>query len=189
MKEPPRQNDPSLLEPGFKKKFELWRAEVIELHPNARVFETLRTKERQERLYAKGRTVPGKIVTNIKSAGMHWKGKAVDIVFLNNKWQPTRSWPYDDLIELAKKYNIKNLKPFEASHFEDNGKALSPIQNLMLVFEKIYKDKFWKLPDTQKVTTQIDKWYGIIKDKPIQVQIQELCWLIGAKIEEINQKK
>ncbi len=188
MKEPPRQSDINLLDPGFKKKFNIWRTEVLKRYPNARVFESKRSKERQERLYGQWRTRPGKIVTNIKHIGMHWQGKAVDVVFLNEKNQPTRSWPYDDLITLAKQYNIKNLKPFETCHFEDNGKALSLPYTIMLVFETIYKEKFWTLPPEKKITAQVDKRYAMIKDKTPSEQIQELCWLIGIKVEEVNQK-
>lgn len=188
MKEPPRQSDINLLDPGFKTKFDLRRVQVLKLHPNARVFESKRSQERQERLYSQWRTRPGKIVTNIKHIGMHWQGKAVDVVFLNNQNQPTRSWPYDDLIILAKQFNIKNLKPFETCHFEDNGKALSLPQTIMLVFETIYKEKFANIPPEKKITTQVDKRYAMIKDKTPSEQIQELCWLIGIKVEEINQK-
>ena len=120
---------------------------------------------------------------------MHWQGKAVDVVFLNDKWQPTRTWPYDDLIVLAKKYNIKNLKPFETCHFEDNGKPLSLPQTIMLVFETIYKEKFANIPPDKKITNQVDKRYAMIKDKSPSEQIQELCWLIAIKVEEMNQKK
>lgn len=188
MKEPPRQSDINLLDLGFKKKFDLRRSEVIKRYPNARVFESKRSKERQERLYSQWRTRPGKIVTNIKHIGMHWQGKAVDVVFLNDQNQPTRSWPYDDLIALAKKYNIKNLKPFETCHFEDNGKPLSLPQTIMLVFETIHKEKFANIPPDKKITNQVDNRYAMIKDKTPSEQIQELCWLIGVKVEEINQK-
>lgn len=188
MKEPPRQSNINLLETKFKQKFDLRRAQVLTLYPNARVFESKRSQQRQERLYAQWRTRPGKIVTNIKHIGMHWLGKAVDVVFLNNKNQPTRSWPYDKLIELAQHYNIKNLKPFETCHFEDNNIPLSIPQTIMLIFETIYKEKFWNLPEDQKITSQVNKRYDMIKEKSTSEQIQELCWLIGIKVEEINQR-
>ena len=188
MKEPIRQSDPNLLEPHFKQKFDLRRAEVSKRFPNARVFESRRSQARQEQLYAQGRTRPGKIVTNIKHIGMHGLGKAVDVVFLNDKNQPTRSWPYDELIELAKQYNIRNLKPFETCHFEDNNIPLSIPYTTMLIFETIYQEKFWELPEDQKITTQVAKRYDMISKKPLPEQIQELCWLIGVKVEELNQK-
>jgi hypothetical protein len=58
----------------------------------------------------------------------------------------------------------------------------------MLVFETIYKEKFWTIPQNKKITTQVDKRYDMIKDKTPSEQIQELCWLIGVKVEEMNQK-
>lgn len=58
----------------------------------------------------------------------------------------------------------------------------------MLVFEKIYKDKFGKVPDTQKITAQVANRYGMVKDKTPSQQIEELTWLIAIKVEELNQK-
>lgn len=124
----------------------------------------------------------------------HLTGDAVDIVFMDDEStphfdnKPMWKWPYDKLIEIAKKYGIKNLKPREICHFEDDGTPLSPLQTLMLVFEKIYKDKFGKLPDTQKITAQVASWYPMIKDKTTSQQIEELTWLIAIKVEELNQK-
>jgi peptidoglycan L-alanyl-D-glutamate endopeptidase CwlK len=44
------------------------------------VTETYRSKERQEYLYAQGRTMPGSIVTGIKTLGAHSFGVAFDVV-------------------------------------------------------------------------------------------------------------
>lgn len=116
-------NDINLLDTWFRIKFDAWRNEVISKYPNARVFEARRSKERQEWLYSQGRTRPWKIVTwTLQSK--HLEGKAVDIVFLKD-WKPTWNWPYDDLIEMAKKYWIDNLKPRETCHFEDNWKTFA----------------------------------------------------------------
>lgn len=43
---------------------------------------------------------------------------AVDVVFVQKNWNIGRNWPYWDLIVMAKKYGIKNLKPRETCHFE-----------------------------------------------------------------------
>lgn len=131
MKEPKRQNDIKLLSVDFRLKFDPRRKEVIALYPNARVFETLRTKERQERLYSIGRTqvLDRKPITRtLKSAHLLWD--AVDIVFNDTKWNPTRNWPYDQLITLAKRYGIRNLKPKETCHFEDDGTPYKPQYSL-----------------------------------------------------------
>lgn len=122
MKEPKRLNDINLLSPDFKLKFDARWKEIIALYPNARVFETLRTQERQQRLYGVWRThsLDRKPITwTMKSNHLLWD--AVDIVFNDSKGNPTRAWPYDQLITLAKRYGIRNLKPRETCHFEDDG--------------------------------------------------------------------
>lgn len=123
-------SDINSLSPSFRKKFDPWRKEVISKYPNAKVFEARRSQERQNWLYAQGRTRPWKIVTRTKTSN-HKDWNAVDIVFVVN-WKPTRAWPYDDLIEMAKKYEIRNLKPKETCHFEDNGKPYSQFTDFEL---------------------------------------------------------
>lgn len=123
--------DVNSLDDKFKIKFISWWSEVIAKYPNARVFEARRSIERQKYLYAQWRYKPyenNKVVTWTMQS-KHLEGKAVDIVFLDDKGNPTRNGPYDDLIEMAKKYGIHNLKPRETCHFEDNGKALENADN------------------------------------------------------------
>lgn len=122
MTEPKRQTDIELLSPNFKAKFKERWSEIIKLYPNAMVFETLRSKERQVRLYGIWRThsMDRKPVTRTINS-KHITGDAVDIVFKDSKGNPTRNWPYDQLIVIAKRYGIKNLKPKETCHFEDDG--------------------------------------------------------------------
>jgi len=112
-------NNIDSLSPNFRKKFDLRRAEVISKYPNAVVFEARRSQERQNWLYSQGRSRPGKVVTWTRNSN-HKDWNAVDIVFRNN-WVLQRAWPYNDLIEMAKKYWIRNLAPKELCHFEDNG--------------------------------------------------------------------
>lgn len=51
-----------------------------------RITETIRSKQRQDELYAQGRTKPGKIVTNAKYPdSMHCWGRAFDFCRLDNK--------------------------------------------------------------------------------------------------------
>ena len=116
---PPINNDINTLNPAFRKKFDLRWSEVIAKYPNAVVFETRRSQERQNWLYEQGRTRPGKIVTRTKTSN-HKDWNAVDIVFRNN-WKLERAGPYNDLIEIAKRYWIRNLAPKELCHFEDDG--------------------------------------------------------------------
>lgn len=129
-------NDVNFLNPSFKVKFDLWWAEVKKKYPNAHVFEALRSQERQDWLYASWRTRPWPIVTRTKKS-KHLEGKAVDIVFYQGNVL-TWNWPYDDLIEIAKKYEIHNLKPIETCHFEDNGKPLKTKDDQLI--EQLVKD-------------------------------------------------
>jgi hypothetical protein len=121
---PPINNDINSLSPSFRAKFNDWRAEVIAKYPNAVVFEARRSQERQNRLYAQWRTRPWKIVTRTLNSN-HKDWNAVDIVFRNN-WRLEWSWPYGDLIAIAKKYWIRNLAPKELCHFEDDGTPYVP---------------------------------------------------------------
>lgn len=83
-----RHNDIMTLHPTVReavvKVFVQLRAEGIPF----RVFEAYRYPERQEELYAQGRTKPGSIVTYAKPwSSYHQYGLAVDFVlFINNDW-------------------------------------------------------------------------------------------------------
>lgn len=116
------------LSSNFKPKVIDFLAECKEKWFNIMVFEWLRTQERQKELYAQWRTKPWKIVTwTLKSN--HLTGNAVDIVFKDSKWNPTWSWDYDSLIAIAKKYWIRNLKPKETAHFEDDWTIYKPMKS------------------------------------------------------------
>lgn len=100
------QRSLSLLDSGFRKKLEaaikqantetLGKFDGIKFFRWS-IFETYRTPERQKYLYAKGRTLPGDIVTNVKTAGLHGKRLAADVVWIDTKgnWRwdgPEKLW-------------------------------------------------------------------------------------------------
>lgn len=147
--------DINALDPAFRKKFDARRAEVKSKHPNAEVFETRRSQERQNWLYASGRTRPWPTVTRTLTSN-HFTWKAVDIVFYQN-WQPTRSWPYDSLIEMAKKYWIRNLKPKETCHFEDDGTPYNPqeVAPVDPLLQRLIADWIWNGKEWDGVTNRI----------------------------------
>lgn len=124
---PPINNDINSLSVEFRKRFDPFRKEVLQKYPNAVVFECRRSQERQNWLYAQGRTRPWKIVTwTLNSNHKDWN--AVDIVFRNNgklEW----IWPYNDLIAIAKKYWIMNLKPVETCHFQLDSSVKYPTES------------------------------------------------------------
>src|SRR5512146_1753941 len=58
------------------------------------MFEGYRSQARQAWLYAQGRTRPGAIVTNVRTAGNHGRGLAADIVWYDLKGRPR--WDGDE---------------------------------------------------------------------------------------------
>jgi peptidoglycan L-alanyl-D-glutamate endopeptidase CwlK len=75
------------------------------------VIEGLRTQERQDDLYAQGRTKPGKVITWTKNS-KHIDGKAVDVVMLKNgaiDWNDAKA--FEDLgrimVDTAKQLGVK----------------------------------------------------------------------------------
>jgi len=87
------------LNPAMKAKtlqlLDLCRKEGLNVH----VFETYRTAERQAWLYANKRS-------KLKTAGMHGKGLAVDLVFKDAKG----NWSWDE-----KKFNYKRVAEISKS--------------------------------------------------------------------------
>lgn len=72
------------------------------------VFEALRTAERQEWLYAQGRTRPGAVVTKARSALYSWHGYAlaVDVISLSRGWATDDAWRRK-VAAIFKKRNLK----------------------------------------------------------------------------------
>jgi len=103
------------------------------------IFEWLRSKARQASLYAQGRSKPWNKVTWTLLSN-HLTGNAVDIVFKDSKWTPSWNWDYDSLIEIAKKYWIRNLKPKETAHFEDDWTIYIKKEDLISIINKTMKE-------------------------------------------------
>ena len=98
--------------------------ECEELGLDCYVFESYRSQERQDELYAQGRTTPGKKVTwTLESK--HKQRKAVDMAFGGpGKWSWSGEWY--KLIEIAKNHGLDSLAPREMAHLQDNGKEHNP---------------------------------------------------------------
>lgn len=127
MVEPKRISDVNALSKTFRKKYNAFMKAVLERYPHCVPFETLRTQERQQRLYGVGRTHSKnrKPVTWTLSSN-HLTGNAVDLVWKIKTWV-TREWPYEDLIYLCRFYGIKNLSPLEVCHFEDDYRSIQDV--------------------------------------------------------------
>lgn len=108
----------TILEQNYRKLGELvpkvqwagreWLEECDRLGLRFKILEAYRTQERQNSLYAQGRTKPGAIVTYTLRS-MHTRRLAVDVLPLN--------CTYQDLEEVAKKYGITH--PFASGKFRD----------------------------------------------------------------------
>ena len=83
--------DINSLDPKFRKKFDLRWAVVKNKYPNASVFEARRSQERQQRLRDESnrREKQGLPRLTWTMQSQHLLGKAVDIVFLDEKGNPT----------------------------------------------------------------------------------------------------
>lgn len=70
------------IQPLVKRQAKAIIDDMLMLGHEVRIVEGYRTKERQEALYAQGRTAPGRIVTNARAGeSLHNYGVAVDFVF------------------------------------------------------------------------------------------------------------
>lgn len=118
-----KQRDPAQLHPSFRAALTRLLAQAASENIPFRVFEAFRTPERQEWLYAQGRTRPGGIVTKARAwESFHQYGMAADLVlFIDGQW----SWSSDGplgahwlrLREIARDVGLRTLA-WEAPHVE-----------------------------------------------------------------------
>lgn len=96
------------LYPPFQAKVDLLLERAKEAGLNLGVFEGYRSWDRQNQLYAQGRTKPGKIVTNARAGfSAHNFGTAVDIVFRENgKWSWAEHHQWHRLGQIAESLGL-----------------------------------------------------------------------------------
>ena len=133
---PARQSDIKLLLPEMQVKVNALLSAAKLAGLNIQVFETLRTRERQAFLFGKGRTPQqckdaglklydqwsqpnDKIVTSTMNS-QHLVAKAADLVFIDNKGNPTWVGDWQKVIALAKQCGLTSLYPYESSHVQIN---------------------------------------------------------------------
>ena len=110
----------SRLKPAFKKKVDDFLKECDWI----KITESYRTQERQNYLYAQGRTRAGRKVTWTLNSN-HTKGEAIDIAFKGMTPYPSEFNEWKKVAEIAKKYEIDwgyNLWKADKPHFQDNHK-------------------------------------------------------------------
>jgi hypothetical protein len=105
-------------------------------------FETYRSQERQDELYAQGRTQPGPIITwTLKSR--HTQREAVDMAFGGEgKWTWEGDW--DTMREIASKYGLESLYPRENAHLQDDGTDINfdTMEKSARDYKNIYNSNF-----------------------------------------------
>ena len=84
------------------------------------LFEGYRSRERQAKLYAIGRTVPGRRVTSARpGASLHQCGLAIDLVYLKNgRWSWAETVPWKKLAEVMSREFLLTPIPTERPHFQ-----------------------------------------------------------------------
>jgi peptidoglycan L-alanyl-D-glutamate endopeptidase CwlK len=123
MTEPARSSDTGLLHPVFRDKahqlLESLAAEGIPF----RLFEGFRSPERQQYLYAQGRTRPGPVITKaVPWTSYHQYGLAGDFVLFENglwSWDPSgvKANYWTRLVETGKQLGLEPLS-FEMPHLQ-----------------------------------------------------------------------
>lgn len=95
------------LQPLVKRKAEVVMEEMRTLGEPVLIAEGFRSIERQNKLYAQGRTAPGNIVTQAKGGeSLHNYGVAVDFIFEKERWDaPDLKWKL--LGAVAKKHGFE----------------------------------------------------------------------------------
>jgi|TARA_Y100001934_G_scaffold171878_1_gene203863 peptidoglycan L-alanyl-D-glutamate endopeptidase CwlK len=107
-----------------------------ELGKKLRVVSGLRTWDEQARLYAQGRTLPGKIVTNAKPGqSLHNYGLAIDVVEIKDGKALWNNPDWEKIARLGKSIGFEwggDWKSFkDKPHFEMRfGKSLAQLQQL-----------------------------------------------------------
>ena len=136
------------------------------------ITEWFRSKERQEYLYAQGRTTPWDIVTWVKHSN-HQDWNAIDIAFKWDSLYPTNHSKWEKLWDIANKYWINwgfdLWNGVDKPHFQDNWKAYIPKVDKM--------EQFWKLILKAWLWSYSSSIYWI----PVRFVEWEFTWLARVK--------
>jgi peptidoglycan L-alanyl-D-glutamate endopeptidase CwlK len=123
MTEPIRSSDPTLLHPVFREKASQLLIQLAAEQIPFRLFEGFRSPQRQQYLYAQGRTRPGAIVTKAGPwTSYHQYGLAGDFVlFEHGQWSwdtagPKTAW-WKRLSAIGKQLGLEPLS-FEMPHLQ-----------------------------------------------------------------------
>ena len=165
-------NDISELTSNMQSKITAFLSECEKEGLDCHVFESYRSQERQNELYAQGRTKPGNIVTWTTSS-RHTQREAVDMAFGGpGKWHWNGDW--DKMRNIASRYGLESLYPRESAHLQDDGTIFN--QETMELSKRDYTDIFEK-NFSDKVLAD---WEG--EDIMSEGQIKALLDIYGQKL-------
>lgn len=87
------------------------------------IFETWRSLDRQENLYAQGRTKPGRIVSHaVPGKSFHLYGLAFDWAFkIKGNWSWDDSLPFDKVAAIFMAHGFDKPPSFEQAHCQISG--------------------------------------------------------------------
>lgn len=109
----------NLLYPPFNMLVQKALAACVAAGYKVSIFEAWRSPERQDYLYAQGRTRPGEIVTQAKAwQSFHQYGVACDIAFLPAAGQWSWSGPWDAVADIFLKHSVQHPIKSDTPHFE-----------------------------------------------------------------------
>jgi peptidoglycan L-alanyl-D-glutamate endopeptidase CwlK len=111
--------DKTLLAPFFAKRLQIALDECHAQGMEIEMFEGFRGEDRQDYLYAQGRTREGKIVTKARGGqSFHQYGIACDLCFKwGGKWQWNKDDPWDKVHEIFHRHGFETLS-FEKAHVQ-----------------------------------------------------------------------
>lgn len=132
MTEPERNSDAAYLHPIFREKARRLLAQLAAEGIPFRLFEGYRSPERQQYLYAQGRTRPGPIVTRAQPwTSYHQYGLAADFVlFIRGEWSWDKTGPnaryWTRLAELGAGLGLERIS-FELPHLQLAGLKIADL--------------------------------------------------------------
>lgn len=143
------------LYPGFSVKVQTLLSLARESGLNVDAYQTYRSFQDQTKEYAKGRTGPGKKVTNAK-AGQSWHnyGLAVDIVFKTSsgKWSWAENNNWGMLGRIGKSLGLEwggNWKSLDRPHFQLTYGLQLP--DALSLYKSGGLEKVWSYLDTKAI--------------------------------------
>ncbi len=130
-----RDTDLSKLHPSVQKAVKAVEKQLEDENIPMRLFEAYRSPQRQAHLYAKGRTLPGRKVTNARPwQSYHQFGLAADFVrFENGKWNwndktAKEKQDWERYHEIARDNGLEPLS-WERPHVQYDGASLTELTN------------------------------------------------------------